>query len=70
MIFTPVGLLWVGWNGFNGGSALMADGFASLAVLNTNLSAASGLLTWLVLDFIFYPKSRDSPNPVGLATGT
>jgi hypothetical protein len=47
----------------------MSNGFASLAVLNTNLSAASGLVTWLLLDFRFRPKTRKAINPIGLATG-
>ncbi|CAF0932990.1 unnamed protein product [Rotaria sp. Silwood1] len=46
------GLLWVGWNGFNAGSAGAANGLASLALINTNAAAASGLLTWIFLDLI------------------
>ncbi|CAF2615652.1 unnamed protein product [Rotaria sp. Silwood2] len=46
------GLLWVGWAGFNGGSAGAANGLASLAAINTNAAAASGLLTWILLDLI------------------
>ena len=41
-------LLWFGWFGFNGGSALSANGLASIAVISTNLSAAAAGLTWMV----------------------
>ena len=45
-----VGLLWVGWHGFNGGSALAASGTAAVALFNTNLAAAGGMITWLAMD--------------------
>ncbi|CAF3896349.1 unnamed protein product [Rotaria sordida] len=52
--FTILGtcLLWVGWSGFNGGSANGADGLAALALINTNAAAATGLVTWVVIDAI------------------
>ncbi|CAF3085286.1 unnamed protein product [Rotaria sp. Silwood2] len=52
--FTILGtsLLWIGWCGFNGGSANGADGIAALALVNTNAAAATGLVTWVVLDAI------------------
>ena len=43
-------LLWVGWFGFNAGSALEADGFAGLAMINTFVATAAGALTWMVLE--------------------
>ncbi|CAF0779916.1 unnamed protein product [Didymodactylos carnosus] len=46
------GLLWIGWIGFNGGSALAANGIAALAMTNTNTAAASALLTWVLMDAI------------------
>ncbi|CAF4094295.1 unnamed protein product [Rotaria sp. Silwood2] len=46
------GLIWVGWIGFNAGSATAANGLAALALVNTNAAAASGLLTWIILDLI------------------
>ncbi|CAF1503739.1 unnamed protein product, partial [Didymodactylos carnosus] len=45
-------LLWVGWNGFNAGSANAASGLAALALINTNAAAASALVTWVLLDAI------------------
>ncbi|CAF3678307.1 unnamed protein product [Rotaria sordida] len=52
--FTILGtcLLWVGWCGFNAGSANGADGIAALALVNTNAAAATGLVTWVVIDAI------------------
>ena len=44
------GLLWVGWLGFNGGSALAADGVAANALMTTNAAACAALVTWLALD--------------------
>ncbi|CAF0997418.1 unnamed protein product, partial [Didymodactylos carnosus] len=46
------GLLWVGWIGFNAGSALAANGTAALALINTNTSAASSLMIWVIIDMI------------------
>jgi Amt family ammonium transporter len=59
------GLLWFGWFGFNGGSALAADGLAANAVITTHVAAASALLSWLVLDNW---KGRRT-SAVGAATG-
>ncbi|MDA8344678.1 MAG: ammonium transporter [Thermaerobacter sp.] len=52
LMFTLVGagILWLGWNGFNGGDPYFANGDAALAVLNTNIAAAMALLAWLGLD--------------------
>ncbi|CAF1592242.1 unnamed protein product, partial [Adineta steineri] len=52
--FTILGtcLLWVGWTGFNAGSANAASGLASLALINTHAAAAAGLITWVVIDAI------------------
>ncbi|CAF3985292.1 unnamed protein product [Rotaria sp. Silwood2] len=67
------GLLWVGWMGFNGGSALAANGIASLAVVNTNVSAASSMIIWMILDIII-GKSRGNTSGVisirGLCSAT
>jgi len=50
-VFLGTALLWFGWIGFNGGSQLAADARASIAVLNTNLAAATGGLTWLAMEY-------------------
>lgn len=65
--FTLVGagLLWVGWFGFNGGSALAADGIAATAVITTHAAAASALVVWLLLDI----RRSGQATAVGGATG-
>ena len=58
------GLLWAGWFGFNGGSALGANGLAALALVNTNTAAASAALVWTALSW------RDGkPSTLGIVTG-
>ncbi|CAD6236092.1 unnamed protein product [Miscanthus lutarioriparius] len=51
------GLLWLGWAGFNGGAPYAPNITASVAVLNTNVSAATSLLSWTCLDVIFFGKA-------------
>ena len=65
--FTLVGagLLWVGWFGFNAGSALAADGIAANALLTSHTAAASALLVWILLDM----KRSGQATAVGAATG-
>ena len=58
-------MLWVGWFGFNGGSALGANGAAGMAILVTHISAALGALTWMVIEWAKYGK----PSSVGIVTG-
>ena len=50
LVATGTGLLWVGWFGFNGGSALAADGSAASALLSTHLGAGAAVLSWLALE--------------------
>ena len=50
MTMVGTGLLWVGWFGFNAGSALEADGSAGLAMINTFVATAAGALTWMVIE--------------------
>lgn len=58
------GLLWVGWFGFNGGSALGANGLAFTALVNTNTAAAAAAVVWMILAW------RDQkPSVLGIATG-
>ena len=59
------GMLWVGWFGFNGGSALAANGDAAMAMLVTHLSAAAGALSWTVAEWNRYGK----PSALGAVTG-
>ena len=63
---TGAGMLWVGWFGFNAGSAVAADGNAGMAMLATHTSAAAGALAWMVAEWIRYGK----PSVLGVATGT
>ncbi len=58
------GLLWVGWFGFNGGSALAANGLAVTAVVNTNTAAASAGLVWMLLAWL-----DSKPSVLGIVTG-
>ncbi|KAB7615741.1 ammonium transporter [Amylibacter sp. SFDW26] len=59
-------MLWVGWFGFNGGSALAADGTAAMALTVTHISAATASLTWAAYERIKYGKA----SMVGMVTGT
>jgi Amt family ammonium transporter len=59
------GMLWVGWYGFNAGSALAANGSAAMAMLVTHLGAATGALAWMFLEWWRYEK----PSVLGVVTG-
>ncbi len=59
------GLLWVGWFGFNGGSALGAGSRASMAIVATHLAACAGALTWMALEW----ASRGKPSVLGIISG-
>jgi Amt family ammonium transporter len=65
MTVTGAGMLWVGWFGFNGGSAVAADGGAGMAMLVTHISAACAALTWAAMEWIKYGR----PSALGLVTG-
>lgn len=65
MTVTGAGMLWVGWFGFNGGSALAANGDAAMAILVTHISAASGALTWMTIEWLRHGK----PSVLGIVTG-
>lgn len=65
MTIMGAGMLWVGWFGFNGGSALAANGDAGMAMLVTHLSAAAGTLTWLAIEWVKFGK----PSALGAVTG-
>jgi Amt family ammonium transporter len=65
LTMTGAGMLWFGWFGFNGGSALAADGTAAAAILATHLAAAAGALTWLAVEWVKVRK----PTSIGIVTG-
>jgi Amt family ammonium transporter len=58
-------MLWVGWFGFNGGSALAANGAAGMAILVTHLGAAAGSLAWMACEWLRFGK----PSVLGIVTG-
>lgn len=59
------GFLWMGWSGFNGGGPYAANVVSSMAVLNTNICAATSLLVWTCLDIVFFKK----PSVIGAVQG-
>ncbi len=65
MAVMGAGMLWVGWFGFNGGSALAANGDAGMAMLVTHISAAAGSLSWMMMEWIRHGK----PSVLGIVTG-
>ncbi len=65
MTVTGAGMLWVGWFGFNAGSALAADGAAAMALAVTHISAAAGALTWMTIEW----KRFGKPSVLGIVTG-
>ena len=65
MTMVGAGMLWVGWYGFNGGSALAADSSASMAILATHLSAATAGLVWALIEKLKFGRA----SMVGLVTG-
>ena len=65
MTMAGAGMLWVGWFGFNGGSALAADAAAASAILATHLAAAAAGLAWMTVERLRFGK----PSSVGIVTG-
>jgi Amt family ammonium transporter len=65
MVVTGAAMLWVGWFGFNAGSALAADGAAGMAMLVTHIGAATGALAWMLCEWVRYQK----PSVLGIVTG-
>jgi Amt family ammonium transporter len=66
MVMMGACMLWVGWFGFNGGSALAANGGAGMAIAVTHISAAAASLTWMVIEW----RQHGKPSLVGFVTGT
>lgn len=65
MTVIGAGMLWVGWYGFNGGSALAASGSAAMAIFVTHISASAGALVWILMETVKYGK----PSVLGIVTG-
>ncbi|HLH88226.1 MAG TPA: ammonium transporter [Xanthobacteraceae bacterium] len=65
MAVVGTGLLWIGWFGFNGGSALAANARAVMAITATHLAACAGALTWIALEW----KLRGKPSVLGMISG-
>jgi ammonium transporter, Amt family len=65
MVAVGAGLLWLGWNGFNGGDPYFAGTDASVAVINTNLCTAVAMLIWVAWDMIF----KEKPGIIGTVNG-
>ncbi|MHB1567330.1 MAG: ammonium transporter [Acidiferrobacter sp.] len=65
MMLVGAGILWLGWNGFNGGDPYAASRDAGAAVLNTNVATAMSLLTWTIMDISFFKK----PSVIGAVQG-
>ncbi|MCJ1408178.1 hypothetical protein MMC19_002251 [Ptychographa xylographoides] len=65
LMLCGAGILWTGWNGFNGGDPYTASPDAGVAVLNTNICTATSLLTWVVMDMVFFKK----PSVIGAIQG-
>jgi len=65
MTVTGAGMLWVGWFGFNAGSALAANGDAGMAMLATHISASAGAIAWMFAEWFKYGK----PSVLGIVTG-
>ncbi|MBF0612311.1 MAG: ammonium transporter [Magnetococcales bacterium] len=65
MTYTGAAMLWVGWYGFNAGSALAANGAAGMAMLVTHLGAAAGSLAWMMMEWVRHGK----PSVLGIVTG-
>jgi len=64
-VILGAGLLWFGWFGFNGGSALAADSIAVSAVIATNLAAAAAAVSWMILEWI----TKGKPSAIGISVG-
>jgi Amt family ammonium transporter len=64
-VLLGIGLLWFGWGGFNGGSALGAGGLATVAFVATTVAACAAGLTWVIVEWVL----RGKPTAIGIASG-
>src|SRR5436309_6972881 len=69
MVMAGAGLLWLGWNGFNGGDSYYAGANASAAVVNTNVCTAVAVMVWIAWDYIFRDKPSMNGSVNGMITG-
>ncbi|GAB7340821.1 hypothetical protein MBLNU457_7185t1 [Dothideomycetes sp. NU457] len=69
LMMVGAGILWIGWNGFNGGDPYSASPDAGAAVLNTNICTAMSLLVWTLMDIIFFGKPSIIGSVNGMITG-
>ncbi|MEM1600082.1 MAG: ammonium transporter, partial [Sulfolobaceae archaeon] len=65
LVAAGIGLIWLGWNGFNGGDPYGSTIDAAIAVLNTNLATATSMIVWMLMDITFLKK----PSFVGATSG-
>jgi Amt family ammonium transporter len=68
-VLAGAGILWTGWNGFNGGDPYAASSDAGVAVLNTNVCTAMSLLCWTMCDVIYFKKPSIIGAVQGMITG-
>nr|KJB82530.1 hypothetical protein B456_013G201000 [Gossypium raimondii] len=69
LMLAGAGLLWMGWSGFNGGAPFVASTISGLAILNTHVCTATSILTWLLLDSLFFGKPSVLGAIQGMITG-
>jgi Amt family ammonium transporter len=67
LVLIGLGLLWIGWFGFNGGSSLDANAQGAVALLNTNLAACMAAITWAIMEY--YDKEKGRSSLIGMGTG-
>jgi Amt family ammonium transporter len=69
MMMVGAGILWIGWNGFNGGDPYTASPDAGAAVLNTNITTAMSSLVWTICDIIYFKRASVIGAIQGMITG-
>jgi len=69
LVLAGAGILWLGWNGFNGGDPFAANTDAAIAILNTNLATAIAVVTWIILDTIYYERTSLIGSVNGMIAG-